>query len=210
MAELSKVDIVRNVLMDNLRYCHTRIEQATLPDEVARVITAEDGRLKPYLVFTINRKALLADKDNLKNMITALARAAGDTTIIAPLRGLAEETITGLGLRERPDLKNFHIVTPLGYLAFARLTRHASGIITDSGNVAEEATFNQVPCITLNSYTEHIETVKIGTNVLVGEDAEKLEEAVGKMAAGQWKQSGIPDRWDGRTAERIVEVLMNE
>lgn len=209
-AELSKVYMVGNILMDNLRYCHTRIEQATLPDEVARVITAEDGRLKPYLVFTINRKALLADKDNLKNMITALARAAGDTTIIAPLRGLAEETITGLGLRERPDLKNFHIVTPLGYLAFARLTRHASGIITDSGNVAEEATFNQVPCITLNSYTEHIETVKIGTNVLVGEDAEKLEEAVGKMAAGQWKQSGIPDRWDGRTAERIVEVLMNE
>ena len=197
-AELSKVYMVGNILMDNLRYCHTRIEQAKLPDEVARVITAEDGRLKPYLVFTINRKALLADKDNLKNMI------------MAPLRGLAEETITGLGLRERPDLKNFHIVTPLGYLAFARLTRHASGIITDSGNVAEEATFNQVPCITLNSYTEHIETVKIGINVLVGEDAEKLEEAVGKMAAGQWKQSGIPDRWDGRTAERIVEVLMNE
>lgn len=72
-AELSKVYMVGNILMDNLRYCHTRIEQATLPDEVARVITAEDGRLKPYLVFTINRKALLADKDNLKNMIMALA-----------------------------------------------------------------------------------------------------------------------------------------
>lgn len=209
-AELSKVYMVGNILMDNLRYCHTRIEQATLPDEVAHVVTAEDGSLKPYLVFTINRKALLADKDNLKKMITALTRAAGDMTIIAPLRGLAVETIMGLGLREHLDLKNFHIVSPLGYLAFARLTRHATGIITDSGNVAEEATFNQVPCITLNSYTEHIETVKIGTNVLVGEDAEKLEEAVGKMVSGQWKQAGIPDRWDGRTAERIVEVLMNE
>ena len=177
---------------------------------MAHVVTAEDGSLKPYLVFTINRKVLLADKDNLKKMIMALTQAAGDTAIIAPLRGLAVETIMGLGLREHLDLKNFHIVSPLGYLAFARLTRHASGIITDSGNVAEEATFNQVPCITLNSYTEHIETVKIGTNVLVGEDPEKLEEAVGKMVSGQWKQAGIPDRWDGRTAERIVEVLMNE
>ena len=45
---------------------------------------------------------------------------------------------------------------------------------------------------------------------LCGEDPEKLEEAVGKMVSGQWKQAGIPDRWDGRTAERIVEVLMNE
>jgi UDP-N-acetylglucosamine 2-epimerase (non-hydrolysing) len=131
-------------------------------------------------------------------------------TIIAPLRGLAVETIMGMGLRDHLDFKNFHIVSPLGYLSFARLTRHAKGIITDSGNVAEEATFNQVPCITLNSYTEHIETVKIGTNVLVGEDPERLAEAVGNMVGEQWKPAGIPDRWDGRTAERIVEVLLNE
>ncbi len=83
------------------------------------------------------------------------------------------------------------------------------GIITDSGNVAEEATFNQVPCITLNSYTEHIETVKQGTNVLVGEDADKLREELQRMVSGQWKTSSLPDRWDGRTAERIVQILMN-
>ena len=88
------------------------------------------------------------------------------------------------------------------------MTAHACGIITDSGNVAEEATFNGVPCITLNSYTEHIETVKVGTNVLVGEDAELLGESVRKMALGEWKQGNLPDRWDGRSAERIVQILM--
>jgi UDP-N-acetylglucosamine 2-epimerase (non-hydrolysing) len=81
--------------------------------------------------------------------------------------------------------------------------------VTDSGNVAEEATFNAVPCITLNSYTEHIETVKVGTNVLVGEDAERLCEAVGDMVGGNWKPSAVPDRWDGRTAERIVQTICN-
>ena len=97
----------------------------------------------------------------------------------------------------------------MGYLPFAYLTKHALGIITDSGNVAEEATFNQVPCITLNSYTEHIETVKVGTNVLVGEDADKLAEATRKMVSGQWKQSAIPERWDGRVAERIVQTVVD-
>ena len=99
------------------------------------------------------------------------------------------------------------VVPPLSYLDFGYLTLHAAGIITDSGNVAEEATFNHVPCITLNSYTEHIETVKLGTNVLVGEDADKLRTAVADMAAGNWKSSSLPDRWDGRTAERIVKIL---
>lgn len=73
--------------------------------------------------------------------------------------------------------------------------------------MAEEATFNQVPCITLNGYTEHIETVKQGTNVLVGEDLEKLKKAVYNMVKDNWKTSTIPDRWDGRVGERVVQII---
>ena len=65
-----------------------------------------------------------------------------------------------------------------------------------------------VPCITLNSYTEHIETVKTGTNVLVGEDAELLAQYTADMTAGKWKKHSIPERWDGRSAERILQTLM--
>jgi UDP-N-acetylglucosamine 2-epimerase (non-hydrolysing) len=97
----------------------------------------------------------------------------------------------------------------MSYLEFGWLTAHAKGIITDSGNVAEEATFNGVPCITLNSYTEHQETVSVGSNVLVGEDAGKLREALQEMVGGTWKKCALPDRWDGRTAERIVQILLS-
>ena len=64
-----------------------------------------------------------------------------------------------------------------------------------------------VPCITLNSYTEHIETVKTGSNVLVGEDSVLLGEEMTRMVAGEWKHCAIPERWDGRSAERIVQIL---
>ena len=76
--------------------------------------------------------------------------------------------------------------------------------------MAEEATFNGVPCITLNSYTEHMETVKVGTNELVGEDADRLAEAVKRILAGDWKKGALPDRWDGRSAERIVQILTEQ
>lgn len=216
-AELSKVYCVGNILTDNLRHSHNAIEAAgteTSKDvfEPLGLVTSDgnDSGAKPrYIVFTLNRKALLADRDNLLAMLTGMLKACGDTPVIAPLRNPAVETITSLGLHRGLDLRNFHMVNPLGYLPFAYLTRHALGIITDSGNVAEEATFNQVPCITLNSYTEHIETVKVGTNVLVGEDADKLAEATRKMVSGQWKQSAIPERWDGRVAERIVQTVVD-
>ena len=192
-AENHKIYMVGNILMDTLRYNHDRWTRPACLEGI------EDGH---YLVFTLNRKALLASEDNLKRMLSAISEVAGDIPVIAPLRGRALETVKILN-------SQFSILNSLSYLDFGYLTSHAMGIITDSGNVAEEATFNQVPCITLNSYTEHIETVKQGTNVLVGEDTNRLREELQRMVTGQWKTSSLPDRWDGRTAERIVQILVS-
>jgi UDP-N-acetylglucosamine 2-epimerase (non-hydrolysing) len=197
-AELHKIYMVGNILMDQLRYCRDRWQRPACLEGI------EDGR---YLVFTLNRKALLASKDNLLLMLQAVARVTGDVPVIAPLRGLAAETVQVMMVKH-PELQAaIRIVPALGYLEFGYLTSRAKGIITDSGNVAEEATFNHVPCITLNSYTEHQETVKQGTNVLVGEDAERLASEVGRMLSDDWVTGQLPDRWDGRTAERIVSML---
>ena len=193
-AENHKIYLVGNILMDTLRYNHDRWTRPACLDGI------EDGR---YLVFTLNRKALLADKENLKRMLDAISEMAGNIPVIAPLRGPAHDVVLSLN-------SQLSILNSLSYLDFGYLTSHAMGIITDSGNVAEEATFNHVPCITLNSYTEHSETVKQGTNVLVGEDASKLRESLTDLVAGRWKSSSLPDRWDGRTAERIVKILTQE
>ena len=195
-AEQSHVYLVGNILMDTLRFNRNRLQRPSLLDDMA----IADGE---YLVFTLNRKALLADTANLKAMLSALCSAARGVKVIAPLRDTARQVVEPLV----DGCDNFVVVQPLTYLEFGYLTAHAKGIITDSGNVAEEATFNGVPCITLNSYTEHIETVKCGSNVLVGEDAVKLFAAVGDMVTGQWKKCALPDRWDGRTAERILQIL---
>ncbi len=199
-AEGADTYMVGNILMDTLRFNHQRLTPPT------------SLQLAPstYLVFTVNRKALLADENHLRELLEALVSAAGDTPIIAPLRGQACEVVTRLMASSPSFAHSSHFIlhASLPYLEFGWLTAHAKGIITDSGNVAEEATFNGVPCITLNSYTEHQETVSVGSNVLVGEDPGRLSEDVKRMVAGEWKKSALPFRWDGRTAERIVKILM--
>ena len=187
--DIGQTYMVGNILMDSLRFNHDRLRRPAL--------NVQEGA---YLVFTLNRKALMADQDNLKKMLDALVQSAGDMPIIAPLRGQAAKVVASVS-------NCIQIIDSLSYLEFGWLTAHARGIITDSGNVSEEATFNGVPCITLNSYTEHQETVTVGSNVLVGEDADRLQEEVSKMIAGNWKKSALPDRWDGSTAERIVRIL---
>ena len=224
-AEGSTTYMVGNILMDSLRFCQPRLRK---PD-----IDVEEGK---YLVLTINRRALLADPEKLSQLLHAIVTSAGDTPIIAPLRDEARQAIEHSLLtidhcaankvqcstvndkrsmfNDKQSIFNgqcsmVNVQSPMSYLEFGWLTAHARGIITDSGNVAEEATFNGVPCITLNSYTEHQETVTQGTNVLVGEDSERLAQAVRQMVGGQWKTGSLPDRWDGRTAERIVKILID-
>ena len=199
--EQSRVYMVGNILIDNLRFNHNRWQRPAVFD----TMQLHEGE---YIVFTLNRKALLADRLNLQSMLQSVVEKSGGVPVVAPLRGKAKEVVEQL-LANIDGGSRVSIIEPLGYLEFGYLTLHARGIITDSGNVAEEATFNGVPCITLNSYTEHIETVKVGTNVLVGEDAEQLALAVETLVGGRWKQGNIPDRWDGRSAERIVSILLN-
>ena len=190
-SENSQTYMVGNILMDTLRFNYDRLKKP---------VSIPSLEEKKYLVFTLNRKALIADVDNLERMLKAMVESANGVRIIAPLRGNARKVVESMNLP-------IEIVEPLSYLEFGWLTAHALGIITDSGNVSEEATFNGVPCITLNNYTEHQETVNVGSNVLVGEDADKLREQVAKMIAGEWKKCALPDRWDGRTAERIVQII---
>lgn len=180
--------MVGNILMDTLRFNHDRMRRPAIPLPETE-----------YLVLTLNRRALLTDEPLLHQLLEVIVQSG--MPVVAPLRDEAAAVVRRICPSITP-------VSPLSYLEFGWLTAHAKGVVTDSGNVAEEATFNSVPCITLNSYTEHEETVTVGSNVLVGGNPEKLRETLSKMKTGEWKKCGLPDRWDGRAAERIVQILL--
>ena len=105
--------------------------------------------------------------------------------------------------------QNLFIVDPLGYHEFNYLVERAKGVITDSGGFTEETTVMGVPCITLRDNTERPETVSIGTNELIGSDPKFIKPTLEKLFTGNWKKGEIPELWDGKAAERIVEKLIN-
>lgn len=196
-AELSQVYMVGNILMDTLRHNLSRLRQPAVYDRLG----LQRGK---YILFTLNRKALISNKPKLSQLYHSIASAANDVPVIAPLRAEASKVMSDVA----NDDKDFIITASLCYLEFGYLMANAMGVITDSGNVAEEAAFNGLPCITLNSYTEHIETVKCGSNVLIDENPDSLSAAVKAMVNGTWQECSLPDRWDGRTAERIIKILL--
>lgn len=191
-----QIHFVGNILIDTLRYNRRRLQK---PVSFSILGLKE----KEYILLTLNRRSLLQDEPKFKALIQTLL-VHTEKRIVAPLHTYVKEKLTYLGIED----DRLMVLPPQPYLSFGYLVSQASAIVTDSGNVAEEATFLGIPCITLNTYVEHPETVNIGTNHLVGEDISLLKEALHVLKKGEWKTGELPERWDGRTAERIVQTLL--
>jgi UDP-N-acetylglucosamine 2-epimerase (non-hydrolysing) len=86
--------------------------------------------------------------------------------------------------------------------------KYAKVVLTDSGGITEETTVLGVPCITLRNSTERPETVTEGTNELIGDNPTQIKVYMDKLFAGSWKIGKIPALWDGKTAPRIINILL--
>jgi len=102
---------------------------------------------------------------------------------------------------------NLLVIDALSYLEFNYLIKNAKGVITDSGGITEETTVLTVPCMTIRENTERPETVDFGTNILAGTNPDSVTDYVRKMSSGTWKEGVIPEKWDGRAGDRIVDHL---
>ena len=81
--------------------------------------------------------------------------------------------------------------------------------MTDSGGIQEETTVLGIPCLTLRDNTERPETVRMGTNTIVGVDREKIITKTQYTLNGHRKPGEIPELWDGKAAKRIVHILFH-
>ncbi len=156
-----------------------------------------------YFVVTLHRPANVDATDRLQTMLSAIGQGCRGLPVIFPVHPRTAKMLREIG--SLPE--NLHVVEPQPYLEFNYLVKHAKAVMTDSGGITEETTVMGVPCMTLRDSTERPETVSIGTNELIGTDISKLFPALNKLFSGQWKAGAIPERWDGRSGERIVEIL---
>ena len=157
---------------------------------------------------TLHRPSNVDDPVVFSKILEALKIIGKDLPIIFPIHPRTRKSIIALGLQDKVNhLRNLHLLDPIGYLDFLRLQSLAKIVLTDSGGIQEEATVLKVPCLTLRENTERPITVQIGSNQIVGTDPERIVIAYRKIINGDWREPRIPKLWDGRAAERIVDII---
>lgn len=200
-----RVWYVGNVMIDTLLANRSRFRRPAVYDALG----LEE---KQYIVMTMHRPANVDEEAHLKALMEQIITNVHGLPIIFPIHPRTAKIFYNLWGDEaqlRQLFPNLHIVDPMGYLEFNYLVERAKAVVTDSGGITEETTVMGVPCITLRDNTERPETCTIGTNRLIGTRPEAIKPALDVLFAGEWQTGEIPPLWDGHTAERIVEILLN-
>lgn len=195
----SRIRFVGNVMIDTLVRLLPRAE------ELWRGLKSRFG-LDGFGLVTLHRPSNVDEPEMLGQIIETLAGISSDFPLLFPAHPRTRARLSeGSLIHSSPGLQ---IVEPVGYLEFLALQRHARVVITDSGGIQEETTFLGVPCLTLRENTERPITVEAGTNRLVGRDMSLLRAEVARILRGEGKRGRVPFLWDGKTGERIAEILL--
>jgi UDP-N-acetylglucosamine 2-epimerase (non-hydrolysing) len=187
-----KIHRVGNVMIDSL----VRLLPSALQ-------CPRNGFPERYALVTLHRPSNVDDGESLKSILEALLEVNENLSVIFPVHPRTRRRIAELGTK----VDKLHLFEPVPYIEFLALQQRAAVVITDSGGIQEETTYLGVPCLTVRSNTERPVTVTMGTNVLVGQDRDKLISELENVLNGNAKRGSVPPMWDGHAGERIAEII---
>ena len=196
-ADSSSIHFVGNVMIDTLYQNLDRISAPNFWDEY-------DLEVGKYIILTLHRPANVDEEQSLVKLLSGIDNMVGDKKVIFPIHPRTKAILGATNLK----LKNIIFVEPQGYLNFMYLIKNSFAVITDSGGISEETTVLGIPCFTMRNNTERPETQTIGTNTLVGTSIENLEKIFGEFLDNGSRKAGIPELWDGKASERIIDILL--
>ncbi|MFB3056099.1 MAG: non-hydrolyzing UDP-N-acetylglucosamine 2-epimerase [Ignavibacteriaceae bacterium] len=194
-----KVYFVGNVMIDSLIHFLPKTMNSKILDQLKI-------ESKNYVLVTLHRPSNVDEKENLISLVNLLNNISLKRKVVFPIHPRTKNNLDAFGILSslNPDVI---LTDPIGYIDFITLIKNCELILTDSGGIQEESTYLGVQCITIRTTTERPITVEIGTNQLVGDDYSKAEQVAIEVLNGKKKQGKIPEKWDGKSAERIAEII---
>ena len=199
-----RIHFVGNVMIDSL------IEYLPLAMK-SSIIERLHVKKDSFALLTLHRPSNVDDRSVLSGIMSAVNEVSSMLPVVFPAH---PRTVNAIGeLQRSGDFSasdNLHIIDPVGYIDSLSLQYSAKFVLTDSGGMQEETTVLGIPCLTIRANTERPVTVTKGTNIMVGSDPQKIISESVKLIKGVAKKGSIPEKWDGKSARKIVDIIRRE
>lgn len=196
-----KIHFVGNTMIDSLVEFNDQVNESQIINELGL-------EKKEFVLMTMHRPSNVDTKEGLEVLIQMIQNICMRFKLVFPIHPRTISKLKQFDLWNKiENLPNLIFSEPMDYFSFQKLTAESKFVVTDSGGIQEETTFRQVPCLTLRNNTERPSTVDIGSNVLVEYTLEALQLRIDQIVNNTFKKGAIPPLWDGKSTERIIEVL---
>jgi UDP-N-acetylglucosamine 2-epimerase (non-hydrolysing) len=202
---------VGNIMIDSLNRFLPKAGHSKILSEINRSQPAHVAEIRPenFALATLHRAGNVDNPSTLKSILAALIRVAETVPVIFPMHPRTRKLLRDLGADFLQKLENSRllIIEPLGYIDFLHLQTQAKLVLTDSGGVQVETSYIGIPCLTLRTKTEWEITLRLGTNRLVSPNESDIVKAAQTALTNDQRRPAQIPQWDGRTAERIVDIF---
>jgi UDP-N-acetylglucosamine 2-epimerase (non-hydrolysing) len=191
-----RIAVVGNPVLDALRAIGA---QRRPPSERSGVL------LTAHRPGTVDDPAQL---DQLVAVVTQLAADVGPVTF--PVHPRTRDALHRAGAWGRLAVPGVRLTGPVPYTEMIDLVARSAVVVTDSGGLQEEASWLGVPVVVLRRTTPRWEGVHAGTAVLTGLDPARVAKAALELTTPDAQRriaAAECPYGDGRTGERVVEVL---
>lgn len=192
-----RIFFVGNTVVDTLYRQMPAFEQPLIWDNLRL-------KSKKFLLIILQEPEHTKDLTIIKQILTNLLHNVKDLPIITVVPDRLKKQYDTIGIKAR----NLYPIFKIPYQQLYFLITHALLVITDSNNIQDETTVMQTPCISLDTNIGRQETYEQGTNTILDiKKPDGLSSLLSILFSGKWEKGHIPYLWDGKAANRVVEVF---
>lgn len=216
----NKIEFVGNIMIDTLEANRQKAEKLTineiiinnLIDGQSHLLNFSSSQSLPFALITMHRPSNVDTKEVLEPLFCFLTDEVAKTMpLLWAIHPRTQKMLKEFGLWEKAmQTDNIILLHPLGYHEMLRLNMDAKIMFTDSGGLQEECCVLGTPCLTLRWNTERPITLREhgGVSVLVGNNVERIRKEYNDTINLQ-RSPQRPELWDGKTAVRCLQSILN-
>lgn len=164
---------------------------------------------KKYILLSAHREENIDNEENffeLMNAVNAMAEIY-NMPVIYSTHPRSKKFIEEREFNFHPNVRK---LTPFGFADYNNLQRNAFCVVSDSGTIAEEASYFKFPAVSVRTSTERPEAIDKGNFIIGSITKEQVMQAVSlavEMDAMNDLGIDVPNYKDDNVSTKIVKII---
>lgn len=178
---------------------------------MSKILDELDLSKSKYILLSAHREENIDNEDNFVALMNAV-NVMAETYSVPIIYSMHPRSKKYIEKREFKFHRNVRSLTPFGFADYNYLQKNALCVVSDSGTVAEEASYFKFPAVSIRTSTERPEALDKGNMIIGSITTEQVIQAVDMAIAMNINEDigvDVPNYVDGNVSTKVVKIIQS-